>query len=121
MDLHPDDYEDPEENEWRLPSLADASRLPDNTKCWGPLFLWRGTPNPRQLLVSIAITREITPPWRRGLGITLKRVGVAFGVWLAGPQPRILSQPPAEEDWRKVVARANELERGFRAVHVDDP
>jgi hypothetical protein len=116
MDLHPDDFEDPEENEWTLPQLPDVNRLPDNTACWGPFFLWRGVPNRRQLPVSIAITREITPPWRRGLGIALKWPGVAFGLWLAGPEPRILSRAPAEENWRDVVARAKRLE-SFRSVH----
>lgn len=110
MDLHPDDFEDPEENEWRPPPLRDVKGLPDNTRCWGPLFFWRGEPNPRQLPVSVAITREITPPWRRGLGITLKRPGVALGVWLAGPAPQILNKAPAEKNWRWVVKRANRLE-----------
>jgi hypothetical protein len=111
MDLHPDDFEDPEENEWRLPTLQDINRLPDNTRCWGPFYFWQGTPNPRQLPVSVALTREITPPWRRGLGISLKWPGLALGIWFAGPAPRILHDAPAEKDWRRVVARANRLER----------
>lgn len=120
MELHPDDFEDPEENNWKLPSLPDVTRLPDNTKCWGPLFLWRGMPNPRQFPVSVALTREITPPWRRGLGVVFKWPGVAFGFWRAGPAPRILRGAPAEKDWRKVVARANRLESRSRSVHPHD-
>ena len=115
MEIHPDPaYDDPEENRWVLPSLPDASSVPDNTSSWWVFYRWRGQPNPRQRPVSVAVTREITPPWRRGLGIMLRKKSNAFavGVWLRGKEPRILSDSPLEKDWHDVAARAIDLERG---------
>ena len=112
MEIHPDSYEDPEENNWILPSLPDASSVPDNTSSFWIFYFWRGLPNPRQHRLSVALTREITPPWRRGLGIMLrkKQHAVALGVWIRGKAPRILSDSPLERDWRDTVARARDLE-----------
>jgi hypothetical protein len=123
MDLHPDGYEDPEENNWVLPSLPDPASVPDNTSSWGPFYFWHGLVNPAQARVSVAVTREITPPWRRGLGISLRRKratqtrGLAVGIWLAGREPTLLSEPPPEKDWREVVSRANRLEEERRSEH----
>jgi hypothetical protein len=106
------DYEDPEENNWVLPSPPDLASVPDNTSCFGPLYFWRGFANPAQTRVSIAVTREITPPWRRGLGISVRRSGsrgVAVGLWFRSRPPQILSEAPPERDWQDVVRRANEL------------
>jgi hypothetical protein len=106
------DYEDPEENNWVLPDISNPTSVPDNTSCYGPLYFWRGIANPAQARVSIAVTREITPPWRRGLGISVcskKRAGRAIGLWFRGRPPRILSEAPVEQDWQEVVRRANEL------------
>lgn len=117
MDPDPDLdlYDDPEENEWVLPELPSLDSVPDNTSCWGPLYFWRGVANPAQKIVTIALTREITPPWRRGLGVTVRRSrskgakARAVGVWLRGREPRILSEPPLEQDWQVVVKRATDL------------
>jgi hypothetical protein len=112
LEIHPD-Y-DPEENEWVLPSLPDASSVPDNTESWWIFYHWSGQPNPRQRRLSVALTREITPPWRRGLGIMLRKKHHAFalGVWIRGKAPRILSTSPLERDWHETVARASDLESG---------
>src|SRR5215471_5012356 len=114
--IHPDDYDDPEqENRWVLPHLPDPALVPDNTSSWWVFYHWKGQPNPAQRKISIALTREITVPWRRGLGIMLRRKNraSAVGVWMRGKQPRILSDAPAEQDWHGVVTRANNLERGL--------
>lgn len=114
MEIHPDAYDDPEEdNEWVTPSLPDPTAGPDNTGCWWIFYRWRGAPNPAQWRVSLAVTREITPPWRRGLGIMGRRKdhAYAFGVWTPGGEPRILRQTPAEKNWQEVVTRADHLER----------
>ena|SRR5215467_5616892 len=115
--IHPDPpaYEDPEsENNWVLPSLPDASAVPDNTSSWWVLYTWHGEANPHQRWLSVAVTREILPPWRRGLGIMLRKKPRAFalGVWLRGQAPRILSDSPLERDLAQTVARANNLESG---------
>jgi hypothetical protein len=114
LELHPDDYDDPEEDDWVLPLQPDPALLPDNTSSWGPLYFWRGCPNPKQLLVSIAVTREISPPWRRGLGIVVRNwkatKGVAIGLWVAGPPPSILKTEPREENLQRVLERANALD-----------
>lgn len=117
MELHPDslgDPEDPEtENLWVLPSPPDPSSVPDNTKSWWIFYFWRGEPNPWQRVVSVAITREITPPWRRGLGIMAKRHrACALGIWLPGQAPRILVDSPEEKNWQRIAARAKDLESG---------
>jgi hypothetical protein len=117
MEIYPDDYDDPEEreNQWVLPSLPDPALVPDNTKsCW-IFYAWRGEPRQGQWPVTVAVTREITAPWRRGLGIMLRRKdrASAVGVWMRGKPPRILSDAPAEQDWHDVVTRANDLERGL--------
>jgi hypothetical protein len=110
------DYEDPDENEWVLPETPSPASVPDNTSCWGPLYFWRGIANPSQTKVSVAVTREITSPWRRGLGITVRRSrssggsARAIGFWFPGRPPRILSDTPLEKDWQEVVRRANELD-----------
>ena len=109
-------YEDPDENEWVLPPLPSLDSVPDNTSCFGPFFRWHGFANPSQAKVSIALTREITPPWRRGLGITLRSSrskgshARAVGVWWRGRPPRILQDEPAEKDLKKVVKRADRLD-----------
>lgn len=114
-------FSDPDENQWVLPQIPSPTSVPDNTTCWGPLYFWRGFANPHQARIAIAVTREITPPWRRGLGVTLRRsrsknyAARAVGVWFKGQAPRILSESPLEQDWHEVVRRANELDEG-----VDD-
>lgn len=45
--------------------------------------------------------------WRR------RQAAHAVGIWLRGAQPRILSDRPAEADWRRTVSRANDLESGI--------
>jgi hypothetical protein len=114
LEIHPDDYDDPEENLWVLPSLPDPALVPDNTKSWWIFYFWRGVPNRWQWPVSISITREITAPWRRGLGIMTRMRGRAWavGVWTPGQAPRILSQAPVEKNVTDVVARADNLESG---------
>jgi hypothetical protein len=107
-------YEDPDENEWVLPPLPDLDSVPDNTSCFGPFYFWRGMSNPAQKWISIAITREITPPWRRGLGLTVRQGRLssdakAIGIWKKGNPPRILSNSPVEKNWRKVVKRSRVL------------
>jgi hypothetical protein len=113
-----DSYEDPEENNWVLPSLPDPHSVPDNTSCFGPLYFWRGVPNPRQTRVSVAVTREITPPWRRGLGLSYRTSRArgatkawAFGIWIRGKVPRILSESPLVRDWQQVVSDADKLKK----------
>jgi hypothetical protein len=117
MEIHPDAYDDPEEdNDWVTPSLPDPSTVPDNTHSWWVFYHWWGTPNPAQKKVSLALTREITAPWRRGAGIMVrhkKNRADAIGVWTRGKAPNILSDAPAEKDWQDVVARADHLERGL--------
>jgi hypothetical protein len=106
------DYEDPDENEWVLPPLPSPTSVPDNTSCFGPLYFWRGVANPAQARISTAVTREITSPWRRGLGITVRsKAGAAhaIGLWFRGKPPRILSEAPVEKDWQDVVRRDSEL------------
>jgi len=115
--IHPDPpaYEDPEdENNWVLPSLPDASSVPDNTSSWWVLYRWHGEANPHQWPVSVSVTREILPPWRRGLGIMVRKKPRAFalGVWFRGKAPRILSDSPLEKDLAQTVARAHNLESG---------
>jgi hypothetical protein len=116
MEIHPDPaYDDPEENKWVLPSLPDASSVPDNTSSWWILYSWRGEPRRSRWPVGLAITREITPPWRRGAGIMLRKKSRAYavGVWLRGKPPRILSDSPLEKDWQQVAARSYRLENGL--------
>jgi hypothetical protein len=116
MEIHPDAYDDPEaENQWVLPSSPDPALVPDNTKSLWIFYAWHGQPRPRHWPVSIALTREITAPWRRGLGIMFRRKdrANAVGVWIRGKQPRILSDAPPEKDWHGVVTRANDLEQGL--------
>jgi hypothetical protein len=116
MEIHPDAFiEDPEtENQWVLPRIPPEPSIPDNTFSWWIFYFWRGVPNPRQRRVSIALTREILPPWRRGAGIMYRKSSQAYalGVWTPGQAPRILNGSPEEKDWQQVVARANELESG---------
>lgn len=117
MEIHPDSfdsYDDPESNDWVLPQLPDASLVPDNTSSWWILYFWHGPANPWQHRLSIAVTREILPPWRRGLGIMLRKKPQAFavGVWLRGKEPRILSDSPLEMSVQDVVSRASDLESG---------
>jgi hypothetical protein len=115
MELHPDAYADPEtENNWVLPQLPHPLSVPDNTSSFSVFYFWRGKPNPRQKRVSVALTREILPPWRRGAGIMWRwsHQAYALGVWTPGQAPRILSDSPEEKDWQQVVARANSLESG---------
>jgi hypothetical protein len=113
LEIHPD-ARDPEENDWVLPSLPDASSVPDNTKSWWVFYTWSGQPNPWQRRLSIALTREITPPWRHGAGIMCRKKhhAYAFGVWTRGKAPRILNDAPQERDWHDTVARASDLESG---------
>lgn len=123
LDLSFNDYEDPDENEWVLPQLPSPDAVPDNTSSWGPLYSWRGFANPAQAWVSIAVTREITPPWRRGLGITLRRrggVARAVGLWWKGPPPRILSDSPAEKNLQKVVKRSTRLDKQSRVAFLSE-
>jgi hypothetical protein len=113
--IDPDDYDDPELNDWVLPSLPNPALVPDNTHCFGPLYIWRGEPRSEQAWISIAVTREITAPWRRGLGVTFRKTrrpcikAVAVGIWLRGRPPAVLSQPPEEKDWRETVTRSFQL------------
>jgi hypothetical protein len=116
MEIHPDAYDDPEEdNDWVTPSLPDPKAVPDNTDSWWIFYRWRGAPNPAQRRVALAVTREITPPWRRGLGIVTrgKNGASAVGVWTRGKAPHILRDNPVEKDWQETVTRANHLERGL--------
>jgi hypothetical protein len=111
-DLFDLDYDDPEENEWVLPDLPSPDSVPDNTSCFGPLYFWRGDANPAQRKVAVAVTREITPPWRRGLGVTIRSsegLARAFGLWWRGKPPRILSEAPEEKNLQAVVKRSCEL------------
>lgn len=109
--MTPDPYEDPEANDWVLPQLPDLASVPDNTSCIGPLYFWRGDANPAQARISVAVTREITPPWRRGLGVTVRGAhakgskAYAVGMWWRGKAPRILTQAPTELEWKGVVRR----------------
>lgn len=108
------DYGDAGEDDWVLPSGLSPVSVPDNTSSWGPLYFWSGVANPRQAKVSLAVTREITPPWRRGFGITVRQrrsrgTARAVGLWVRGAEPRILTDTPLEQDWHDVVQRANEL------------
>ena len=114
---HPDssdEWDEYESEKWVLPRSPNPLSVPDNTKSWWVFYTWRGEPNPSQRHLSIAITREITPPWRRGLGIMWRRKhrASALGVWIRGHAPRILSDSPSEKDWRKTAARASNLESG---------
>ena len=115
MEIHPDDLDDPEENEWVLPSLPDPTSVPDNTKSWSIFYVWSGQPNPWQHRVTVALTREITVPWRRGLGIMIRVRGTAYavGVWTRGRAPRILTDAPSEKNLGDVVTRSENLERGL--------
>jgi hypothetical protein len=123
MEIHPDAYDDPEENEWVLPEIPSLDSVPDNTSTWGPWYLWRGPANPAQAPLSLAVTREITPPWRRGLGLVLRhrhQQAWAFGLWFRGPEPQILSKAPGEKNWRAVVKRSNKLGKASEKLHRND-
>lgn len=117
-----DYHEDPEANTWVLPSLPDPASVPDNTSCFGPFYFWRGVANPAQARVSVAVTREITPPWRRGLGVTVRRShakglkAYAVGMWWPGKAPRILTEAPVELAWRDVVRPTAKTEK----IYGDD-
>jgi hypothetical protein len=119
-ELHPDVcYEDPEENDWQIPILPNPSQLPDNTSSWGPFYLWQGRARGRQWPVSVAVTHEISPPWRRGLGVVwrLRRGRCrALGLWLPGQAPLSLLGAPREENWQDVVAKHNQL----RVISLND-
>lgn len=114
--MNPDEYDDPEENDWVLPSAPDPVSVPENTSNFGPLYFWRGVANPAQAWVSVAVTREVTPPWRRGVGLVVRRShakgsrAYAAGIWWPGQAPRILSQAPVERKWEDVVWRSGELQ-----------
>jgi hypothetical protein len=106
------DFEDPEENNWVLPKDPSPASVPNNTSSWGPIYFWRGLANPRQLPLSVALTREITSPWRRGLGLVVRarhQRAFALGLWRRGLAPSILSKSPREQDWQDVAKRAEKL------------
>lgn len=122
MEIHPDALEDPEdENEWVLPSLPDPTSVPDNTKSWHALYFWRGQPRLEQMPVALAITREILPPWRRGVGIMVRHRQRAFavGLWFPGEEPQILSGAPDEKDWKSVVTKSELLEEHDQRMGQD--
>jgi len=114
VEIHPDAYDDPEEDDWVLPQIGDPTLVPDNTSSWLVFYAWHGEPRSRQWPISLAITREITEPWRRGLGIMVRGLhkAHAVGVWTHGQEPRILTEAPEEKNWHEVVARHNDLESG---------
>ena len=114
MEIHPDAYDDPEEDDWVLPQIGDPTLVPDNTSSWLVFYAWHGEPRSRQWPISLAITREITEPWRRGLGIMVRGLhkAHAVGVWTHGQEPRILTEAPEEKNWHEVVARHTDLESG---------
>jgi hypothetical protein len=64
--------------------------LEENVKCWGPFYFASDKLSGWRRLPSIAWTREITPPWRRGGGLAFpwprKRL-VTVGLWWRGPGP----------------------------------
>jgi len=111
------DFGDPEDTDWIPPPVPAEVDLPDNTRVWGPFFLWAGPSNQRAM-IAFTLTREIHPPWRRGPGIGIrgrKGCGYAVGIWWKSKPPRILSQQPGERDLLTVIERANRLDK----LHVD--
>lgn len=112
-----DDYLDPESDEWNPPSVPVKDELPVNAHNWGAFYRWQGPVPRQQSVISVAITREIHPPWHRGLGLVIRwdrpsqPFGYAIGIWKKGKPPRILSQEPTEKNLQLVVERANRLDK----------
>jgi hypothetical protein len=102
-----------ENADWLTPNLPDPETLPDNTKAWGPFYFWRGEPRRHQFPLSFAVTREITEPWRRGVGLVARWLhsAVAVGIWWPGSAPEILLSTPREKNLRRVVRRHRRLAR----------
>lgn len=110
---------DPEEEEadWEPPDLPDASELPDNTGEWWVFYCHRKVAPPRAWPLALGITREISAPWRRGVGISVSwaRNRATVGFWWRGPAPNHLVEPPPT-NLRKVLGRA----KRYRARYDND-
>jgi hypothetical protein len=106
----------PDDSDWDLPAVPTDEGLPDNTASWGPFYRWQGEIRPSQSVLSIALTREITPPWRRGVGLVIRwdrpfqHYGYAVGIWKRGKAPRILFMEPEEKNLQIVIERARRLD-----------
>lgn len=83
----------------------------DNTKELGPFYLSFSRPFKWDPPLWPGITREVAPPWRRGIGIQLRFFGlphvsqegiffeskaVTLGIWWRGKAPSNLKNPPPE-------------------------
>jgi len=62
---------------------------PENTKAWGPMFHFCGPIPPKKWFLSVMWIREITDPWRRGLGVGVRGTQKfrGFGLWFRGRAP----------------------------------
>ena len=112
------DYEDPEDIDWIAPAVPLEADLPDNTRAWGPFYRWAGPSNRTGWLLSLAVTREIHPPWHVGFGICIRRRhgrAFALGVWRKSKPPQILNMEPAEQDLHMVITKADRLDK----LHTD--
>lgn len=105
---------DPEEEEadWQAPAYADPDSLPDNTSVWGIFYRWCGRAPKRAWPLALGITREITAPWRRGLGLSVSWSGkrVTYGIWTRGTAPDAQVEP-TEVSLRKTLKRARKYAR----------
>lgn len=96
--------------DWIPPSVPDFDCL-DNTREWGPFFISWGRPLLWDPPLWPAITREVAPPWRRGLGIQVRFPGlpqlshqgiflpskaVTIGVWWKGAPPQDFDKIPGK-------------------------
>ncbi len=111
------EYE-PEDSEWDdpdwIPPLeVGATDLLDNTKAWGPVFFYHGSCQWWEPILFPCIIREITRPWRRGVGlqvhwwnshkitgfgkkenrtIVARGQALALGIWWKGDGPADLRE-----------------------------
>lgn len=108
------EWVDPEEEEadWIPPAFPDPDDLPDNTSTWKVFYCWRGRAPKRAWPLAIGITREISAPWRRGLGLSVSFSGKrsTYGIWTRGAPPEIQFEPE-EVSLRKVLRRARKYAR----------
>ena len=113
MPNEPIEWVDPEEidEDWEPPTL-EAGALVDNTAVWKFFYRWRGRSPKRSWPLAVGVTREITAPWRRGVGISFSYSGdrVTYGVWWRGGGPDPVARP-REVRLRKVLRRAKKYDR----------
>ena len=108
---------DEDEPDWVF--TESFNNLEDNTHSWGPLYFWRGPAASKRWPLFVALTREVSPPWRRGMGLGLRysvKHAMAVGMWKRGSDPH---QVPSEQSVTRTVRRSRRLDAKNRRNRVD--